>query len=647
MYSETNMATGGGGDKGGGPGGGDKDSGGGGEEIQVKSNQSESNQFEPNQNESNKLKPNQNESHQLNNNQNNRPNQIQPTIPKSGGSSYAKIAGGGSGIRKKLNILDIVFERKDEGVSFNLSKAELSRLLFRKMKIDPKNIIKIDTSGFKKVLIELAQQIDPETFVNLPSFDIREGLRTKLYRPHHRKDTLVTVNWLDIETTDEFISHVFSHFGQLKSNIQWCKIKEVENETPEEKALNNILSGDRQFWIQIEKAIPSYAVIDGRKVKIHYNGQKRTCARCQMNSENCAGNGNAKLCDDNGGEKVKVEVMWKEVMETVGYKEWNDEQSTIDDPEEKLDEEDNLPRSEQQIEGCDGIVIENLEENTKNEDLIALIRNSCPEETLNSLTIHPTGSLRSKLIKDLDPKLIPVLTRRLDKKSVAGRLIFCRPHVPRTPPKTDISEGNKTTSRKEETVPKLPNTTTFNENSTDPEKKKVDPEIAETNRSINSKTNIINPDALIKTPTTHVSVPKVFPLIPGLSEGERLKALKTNERKKKNKKSPSKENNTCNSPVKDLAKEFIFEDCAENDDKDDFEDSKEDLDDTTDESIFKTPIVIKSDFGKDFIAEKIRSASASRSRSRSTKRGNSSPGTEKDAVKKPKSSIPIPGTLRK
>ena len=144
-------------------------------------------------------------------------------------------------------------------------------------------------------------------------------------------------------------------------------------------------------------------------------------------------------------------------------------------------------------------------------------------------------------------------------------------------------------------------------------------------------------------------MPKVFPLIPGLSEGERLKALKTNERKKKNKKSPSKENNTCSSPVKDLAKEFIFEDCAENDDKDDFEDSKEDLDDNTDESIFKTPIVIKSDFGKDFIAEKIRSASASRSRSRSrsTKRGNSSPGTEKDAVKKPKSSIPVPGSLRK
>ena len=315
VYSGTNMATGGGGDK----GGGDQDSGGGGEEIQVESNQSESNQFEPNQNESNKLKPNQNGSNQLNNNQNNLPNQIQPIIPKGGGSSYAKIAGGGrSGIRKKLNILDIVFERKNESVSFNLSKAELSRLLFRKMKIDPKNIIKIDTSGFKKVLIELAQQIDPETFVNLPSFDIREGLRTKLYRPHHRKDTLVTVNWLDIETTDEFISHVFSHFGQLKSNIQWCKIKEVENETPEEKALNNILSGDRQFWIQIEKAIPSYAVIDGRKVKIHYNGQKRTCARCQMNSESCAGNGNAKLCDDNGGEKVKVEVMWKEVMEAVG-----------------------------------------------------------------------------------------------------------------------------------------------------------------------------------------------------------------------------------------------------------------------------------------------------------------------------------------
>ena len=71
-------------------------------------------------------------------------------------------------MRKKLNILDIVLERKDEITSFNLSKAKLSMLLFRKMRIEPKNIIKIDTSGFKKIFIELAQHVDPANFVNLP-----------------------------------------------------------------------------------------------------------------------------------------------------------------------------------------------------------------------------------------------------------------------------------------------------------------------------------------------------------------------------------------------------------------------------------------------------------------------------------------------
>ena len=110
-----------------------------------------------------------------------------------GGGSYAQIAGGGqSRRRKKMNILVITLEKSREEINFNLNKTELSKLLFKKMKIEPKDILKTDTSGFKKILIELTSSIDPENFVNLPSFQIREGLRTKLYRPLHRKYTLVS-----------------------------------------------------------------------------------------------------------------------------------------------------------------------------------------------------------------------------------------------------------------------------------------------------------------------------------------------------------------------------------------------------------------------------------------------------------------------
>ena len=53
--------------------------------------------------------------------------------------TYAnKVSGTNTGGRTKLNILDIFLERRTETVSYNLSKEELSRLLFKKMSIDPR-----------------------------------------------------------------------------------------------------------------------------------------------------------------------------------------------------------------------------------------------------------------------------------------------------------------------------------------------------------------------------------------------------------------------------------------------------------------------------------------------------------------------------
>ena len=198
----------------------------------------------------------------------------------------------------------------------------MARLLFKKMNLDPKKVVKIDTAAFAKIQVELTDDMNPEQFMNLPSFDIKEGLRTKLYRPHHRKDALVTINWLDLETPDELVLHVFSHFGKVKSGIKWCKIKEEEGESPLAKLLNNIMTGDRQFWMAVEKPIPSYAVIDGRKVKIFHGGQRRTCARCQKNADHCLGHSNTRLCEDNGGIKVSVEDTWKNILKDNVYKKW-------------------------------------------------------------------------------------------------------------------------------------------------------------------------------------------------------------------------------------------------------------------------------------------------------------------------------------
>ena len=169
---------------------------------------------------------------------------------------------------KKLNVLDIMLKPRDNRTSNNMNKEELSNYLFSKMKLDPKTVLKIDTSGFGQVNIELTDTINPESLVDLPAFDIHEGLRVKYDKPHHRKEYLVTIHWMDLEIPDELLVHVLGHFGNIKTNIRWSKIKQEEGYSDLAKLLNNIFSGERQIWIEIMKPLPSHAMIDGRKVKI-------------------------------------------------------------------------------------------------------------------------------------------------------------------------------------------------------------------------------------------------------------------------------------------------------------------------------------------------------------------------------------------
>ena len=111
-----------------------------------------------------------------------------------GRMTYAKKAGGGIVKKKKLNVLDIILERRNPEISFTMSKEELAKLLFRKMAIQPAQVLKIDASAFGKVHVEMKEGVKLEKFVELPVFEIREGLRTKFYRPHHRQDTLVKIS---------------------------------------------------------------------------------------------------------------------------------------------------------------------------------------------------------------------------------------------------------------------------------------------------------------------------------------------------------------------------------------------------------------------------------------------------------------------
>ena len=60
--------------------------------------------------------------------------------------------------------------------SQELSKEELSKLLFKKMMVQPSQVAKIDTFAFGKIHMELNENVKPEKFMNFLVFDIREEI---------------------------------------------------------------------------------------------------------------------------------------------------------------------------------------------------------------------------------------------------------------------------------------------------------------------------------------------------------------------------------------------------------------------------------------------------------------------------------------
>ena len=377
------------------------------------------------------------------------PGEVHSQSVRGGGRmTYAEKAGGGLiKRRKKLNVLDIILERRNQEISFTLSKEELAKLLFRKMQIQSTQVSKIDTSAFGKIHVEMNENVKLEKFVELPAFEIREGLRTKFYRPHHRQDTLVKMSWLDLETPDELVMHILSFFGKPKSNIKYCTMKEEDGDSELAKLLNNIPNGERQIWMELNTSLPSYAVIDGRRVKIWHTGQKRTCARCNQEAVKCPGNANARECEENGGIKTNTNEMWMKLLQEVSYQEWDGEETkqVIDETVEDETEPSNS------LSECDGIVLSNIEESVEEKAIKDLLKVECNVD-VPDVKVEKTGKNgRSRLIIGLTVSSISHVCKKLNKKLFGGKIIHCKPRVPYTPPRANPANKSPKKDEDEET----------------------------------------------------------------------------------------------------------------------------------------------------------------------------------------------------
>ena len=219
-----------------------------------------------------------------------------------------------------------------------------------------------------------------------------------------------------------------------------------------------------------------------------------------------------------------------------------------------------------------------MEEEASVEDIKIILKGIAADDAISGISIHPTGSTRSKIVKDIDPTLVTKITKKIDNKSYKGRLLHCRPHVPVSPPpkKSDKPEAVVVTESKAE--------------NTEPEKAKQ------------SEDEKVEGDEASKN------------AIPGLSPKEIKKAKKKADRIKKKEESKKKANekkvkdlktkdfmmnSTANEPAdnfSDFVFAKVFETEASDSEEEVFDDSIEDL--PEDVEAFITPKPFKSSYAK-------------------------------------------------
>ena len=93
-------------------------------------------------------------------------------------------------------------------------------------------------------------------------------------------------------------------------------------------------NGDRKYQVDFTKSSVSmgtFHIIDGSRVRIHYPGNKKTCGRCHQTSETCKGSAVAKDCESNGGVRMELVNLMRNLWSLVGFQPQNFQLNLVND----------------------------------------------------------------------------------------------------------------------------------------------------------------------------------------------------------------------------------------------------------------------------------------------------------------------------
>ena len=247
---------------------------------------------------------------------------------------------------------------------------------------------------------------------------------------------------LDFNTPDTFVFDYLSKFGRIVTqNVIYSKYTEGP--------FRGKYDGARKYNIDFSDSgivMGTYHIIDGSKTRVFYRGNVKTCGRCHKFSHDCPGEGIAKVCEENGGDRTKLSDWMKELWNRIGFT--PDKFELVDDNDKSgslIMDSERFPRLEKiqtkpkNIERYCGFTVKNLPNSLSDSEVCEFFGEFIilKEEEMN---INRGVKNISVTVENVEPEVVNKVVEAIDfpqcRKKFFNVPLYCRPLRVQTPEKT-------------------------------------------------------------------------------------------------------------------------------------------------------------------------------------------------------------------
>ena len=199
--------------------------------------------------------------------------------------------------------------RTIETTPYTLNHDELALLVFKALKLSESDIRSIDTHSMKIVKIEVYAHVNIDNHALTAQYQVRPGLMVQPMK-EVKKERWVKLYWVPHDMPESSIKATLSLFGEVMSGPFQTNFEINDKADELTKKLKSIKTNNRVVEMLILRNIPSYIKVENVKIKVVYQGQDFTCARCLKSVKKCKADAKASDCKE---PKRNFEDFWEQV----------------------------------------------------------------------------------------------------------------------------------------------------------------------------------------------------------------------------------------------------------------------------------------------------------------------------------------------